>query len=152
MSRQPSRVRVWCVVLARLIVGGALATAGISSVLAPTADFLAAIHAYAALPVPAEPYLAAGLPWVEAVIGLAIILGLSQRFSLRIAATLITIFWLVIGQALVRRLPITECGCFGQLLSLPPQRMWWIDLLLVMQAWWLVRRHTTSPSLDEWLT
>ncbi len=136
---------------ARLVVGGVLLTGGVSSLLAPAADFVAAIRAYAVLPAAAAPYLAQGLPWVEAVIGLAVLLGLSQRFSLRVAAGLLTLFWAVISQALVRHLSMTECGCFGQLLSLTPQQMWGIDAVLVALGWWLVQRHTPTVSVDRWL-
>ena len=138
-----------CVLTARLLVGGTLLTAGVAALLAPTVEFVAAIRHYAVLPSWAAAWLAQGLPWVEAVIGLAVIVGLSQRFSLRVAAGLLTLFWLVISQALLRRLPIAECGCFGNFLSLSPQRMWVLDAALAGLAWWLVRRHTPTLSVDR---
>ena len=138
--------------VARVLVGGALAAGGVASLLAPVEDLVATIHAYAVLPAWAAPYLAQGLPWVEAVIGLAVLVGLSQPFSLRAAAGLITLFWMVISQALVRRLSIAECGCFGQLWSFTPQQMWQVDAVLFVLAWWLVRRHTTTLSLDRRLS
>ena len=141
-----------CVVAARLLTGGALLTGGVAALLAPTAELTAAIRNYAVLPAQAAPWLAQGLPWVEAVLGLAVIVGLSQRFSLRAAAMLLTLFWLVISQALLRRLPLGECSCFGDLLSLSPQRMWALDAALVILAWWLTRRHTTTLSIDRWLS
>ena len=138
-----------CVVAARLLTGGALLTGGVAALLAPTAELTAAIRNYAVLPAWMAPWLAQGLPWVEAVLGLAVILGLSQRFSLRAAAMLLTLFWFVISQALLRRLPLGECGCFGDLLSLSPRRMWALDAALVTLAWWLVRRHTPTVSVDH---
>ena len=138
-------------VLARLLVGGVLVAAGYATLLAPLEDFIMTVNGYAVLPVWAVPRFAQALPWVEALIGLAVIIGLSQRFSLRVVAGLITLFWLVLGQALLRRLPITDCGCFGRMFALAPRQMWLIDGALLVLAWWLVDRHTSSPSVDEWL-
>lgn len=134
---------------ARVLVGGALLAGGMSALLAPAAELEATIGRYAVLPPQAAPWLAQGLPWVEAVIGLAVLVGLSQRFSLRVAAGLLTLFWLVISQALLRRLPIAECGCFGQLFSLSLPQMWGFDTSLAFLAWWLVRRHTPTVSVDR---
>ena len=151
----PKKLRVvfleGCVLAARLLVGGALVAGGVSTLLTPAADFVATIHRYAVLPAQVVPWLAQGLPWVEAVLGLAVLIGLSQRLTLRAAAMLVTLFWLVISQALMRHLPLGECGCFGDLLSLSPQRMWALDAALVVQAWWLTRRHTPTLSVDRWL-
>ena len=141
-----------CVLAARLLVGGALAVGGVSMLLTPTADFVATIERYAVLPAQVVPWLAQGLPWVEAVLGLAVLIGLSQRLTLRAAAMLVTLFWLVISQALVRHLPLGECGCFGDLFSLSPRRMWALDAALVILAWWLTRRHTQTLSADRWLS
>ena len=138
------------VLLGRLWVGGALAVAGVAGLLAPTAELVRAIEGYQVLPAQAAPYLAQALPWVEAVIGLAVLIGLTQRISLRVAAGLVTLFWLVTGQALLRRLPLSDCGCFGQLLSLSLPRIWLLDGALLLIAWWLVPRHTAMISLDRW--
>ena len=151
---QPRRplLREIDVLAARLLTGGALLTGGLTALLAPAAEFEATINRYALLPPQAAGWLAQGLPWVEAVIGLAVLVGLSQRFSLRVAAVLLTTFWLVISQALLRKLPLSECGCFGELISFSPQQMWLLDAVLVLLAWWLVRRHTPTITVDRRLS
>ena len=151
VSLQPSAAHECFVLLVRLLVGGVLLTAGVAGLLAPPSELAATIRGYDLVAEWVAPYLAQGLPWIEAVLGLAVLAGLSQGLTVRAAACLLTVFWLVVGQAVWRHLPLSECGCFGALFSFSVRRMWAIDTILAGLAWWLVRRHTPTVSADRWV-
>ena len=51
------------------------------------------------------------------------------------------VFLGAVGQALVRRLPLDECGCFGNLISIPLPAVFAMDLgLAVVTAAGLAKR------------
>jgi uncharacterized membrane protein YphA (DoxX/SURF4 family) len=76
------------------------------------ASFADQIHNYRMLPVALENLLAMTLPWVELIIGLALILGVRARCGAAVAVLLMGVFLAGIAQAVYRGLDI-ECGCFG---------------------------------------
>ncbi|HEY3990192.1 MAG TPA: DoxX family membrane protein [Acidobacteriaceae bacterium] len=87
--------------LLRVIIGVNLAVHGISRLLAGPHAFAASlVGAFHATPLPAWSVTAFGLvlPWVEAALGLLILLGLATRFAL-VAASL-TILVLTFGSTL----------------------------------------------------
>jgi thiosulfate dehydrogenase [quinone] large subunit len=88
-------------VLLRAIIGVNLAVHGISRLLAGPHAFAASlIGAFHATPLPPWSITAFGLvlPWIEAALGLLILLGLATRFAL--IAALLTILVLTFGSTL----------------------------------------------------
>ena len=70
------------------------------------------IHNFRMMPVPTENLLAITLPWIEIVMGLALVLGIRNRAAAVLSAVLMAVFTVAVGQAVARNLDI-ECGCFG---------------------------------------
>ena len=99
-----------------------------------------------------EEFVARIFPWLEFLVGLFLVLGLWIPLALRAAIIVFTGFIAIVGQALIRELPIKECGCFGEAFSLPPQ------VVLVMDSFiWLViikllfnTVQSASFSLDQY--
>jgi uncharacterized membrane protein YphA (DoxX/SURF4 family) len=56
--------------------------------------------------------VAVALPWVEAVTGTLLIVGLWRREAALVAAVLLTVFLAAAGSALARGIDIENCGCF----------------------------------------
>jgi uncharacterized membrane protein YkgB len=79
------------------------------------------IQAYQVLPSAAEVLVAQIFPWVELIVGIFVFLGLWTMWSLRAAAVLFGVFVVVVGQALIRGLPLENCGCFGGWIHFKPQ-------------------------------
>ncbi len=112
----------------RLAVGALFILSGFQKLIAPYQNFLYVIESYQILPSPLiEEFLARSMPWVEFFIGVFIILGLWLGLSLRLAAVMFFMFIIILAQALIRKLPVTECGCFGEKLSLPLPAMIVLD-------------------------
>lgn len=100
--------------------------------MSPYQNFQYVIQAYQLFPEFAEPLIAQVFPWIELITGLFLILGLWLRFALISAVLMLAGFLAITGQAMVRGLPIDECGCFGSLISLPLYGVFLMDSLLMI--------------------
>ena len=73
--------------------------------------FADVVHEYDVLPAVSVNAFALMMPWVEAVAGSALILGVWRRSAGLLATVLTAAFMVAIAQAEVRGLEV-ECGCF----------------------------------------
>jgi putative oxidoreductase len=97
----------------RLMVGGVLVYAGFMKAVGPAAEFAAVMAAYKILPAMLITPLSVALPYVEMWIGLFILAGLYTRQASVAAAVLFSIFFIALASALLRRIDLASCGCFG---------------------------------------
>lgn len=100
----------WLAFLCRLAVGGVFLFACWDKLLHPQA-FAEAIHNYRLVPWPLLHPWAHFLPVLEAVAGLALVLGVARRGAALLLGGLTMVFMVAIAAALVRGLDIS-CGCF----------------------------------------
>jgi len=79
-------------------------------------------------------------------------LGLWTPWALRGAVVLFGVFVLVVGQALLRGLPLESCGCFGELIHLKPQTVIIMDSLSLLVTFLMLRNlsRTRKLSLDSY--
>jgi uncharacterized membrane protein YphA (DoxX/SURF4 family) len=105
----------------RIIIGSIFIVSGLGKLLSPYQNFLYVIQAYQLLPSGGEVLTAQIFPWIELITGSFVFLGLWTSWSLRAALVLFGIFVSVVGQALIRGLPLESCGCFGEWIHLKPQ-------------------------------
>ncbi len=96
--------------LARLLLGGTFLYASLDKIADP-AGFALAISNYRLLPSGSEGFLAALLPWVEALAGGLLLLGLMTAGASLVVAALSATFAAAITSALWRGLDVS-CGCF----------------------------------------
>jgi uncharacterized membrane protein YphA (DoxX/SURF4 family) len=106
---KPAVILGWAL---RVPLGGVFIVAGAAKIADPSA-FALEIHNYQLLPALA-PVLAATLPAVELVVGLAMIVGPRgwARAGAAASALLMAVFTVAVGSALARGINIS-CGCFG---------------------------------------
>lgn len=97
--------------LARLVLGGALLLAGGLKIGNPSGS-ARAVQAYDVLPFEVARVVGYGLPYVEVILGLLLVLGLFTRASAVLGGLLMVVFVVGIAQAWARGLTI-DCGCFG---------------------------------------
>ncbi len=101
--------------------------------LEPYGDFLVVVRAYNILDARSSAFAAFIVPWAELVFGLFVILGLWFRRSLAVLWLLNTVFIAAVASAIVRKLSLEDCGCFGPKVSLSlPQ------VLLLDTGLWVV--------------
>ncbi len=148
------RVRDLIGLLARLVLGAVVLTAGLLKVGHLEAS-ARSVRAYQLLPYDLAGYLGYGLPILEVAIGVLLVLGLFTRFSAVVGGFLMVVFVIGIASAWARGLSI-DCGCFGKggtIASSQTQYPQEIarDVGLLLCAVWLVVRPHTAYSLERYL-
>jgi len=94
----------------RLVLGGLFLAAGLSKVGAPLKT-LATVYSYQiVLPDWVASTIAYALPWMEILLGLAMLAGLWLPVTTGWIATMLAVFIVLTAQAWWRGLPI-DCGC-----------------------------------------
>jgi len=120
--------------LARLILGGTFLYASLDKIAEPGA-FARAISNYHLAPAWSLGFLAATMPWVEALAGVLLLAGLMTAGASLVVAVLSATFAVAISSALWRGLDV-QCGCFT--LQAAAARAGWghvgLDLALVALA------------------
>ena len=97
--------------MARLVVGGVWVVAGWIKRADPS-ESVRAVRAYDLLPEGLVPLVGHGLPVLELVVGVCLVLGLLTRPAAVASVVLLVAFVIGISSAWARGLSI-ECGCFG---------------------------------------
>lgn len=97
--------------LAGWLLGGVLLGAALPKLLDPP-GFAQALHGFSLLPEAFLNPMALVLPWLEALLGLALVAGLARRSAAWIALVLMLAFSGALGWNLAHGRAI-DCGCFG---------------------------------------
>jgi uncharacterized membrane protein YphA (DoxX/SURF4 family) len=146
------RAGEWFGTVARLVVGGVWLAAGLLKV-PDGAESVRAVRAYRLLPEAIVPTVGHGLPALEIVIGLALVVGALTRGAAAISAILQVAFIIGIASAWARGLQI-DCGCFGgggYDANATEKYPWEIarDVGLLLLSLWLVWRPSTRLAVDN---
>lgn len=121
----------WLFIFARMAMGGIFLLAGVPKMLNPH-GFSEMVYNYLILPDPLVNIVALGLPALEVVCGVALVLGVFTRGASLIVAVLMVSFMVAIAYTRIIGLDIA-CGCF----SVSPE-----DAAAGGSAWTLVRDAT----------
>lgn len=136
----------WFLLVLRVIIGGAFLYAGIVKIQQPQA-FADSIASFRLLPDAGINLLAMGLPPLEIITGLMLLIGWKLRLASFTILLLSLIFAIALGQALMRGL-VVDCGCFGS--GKPSLLKNWLslgrDVLLIAVSAWLWVREVVRES------
>jgi uncharacterized membrane protein YphA (DoxX/SURF4 family) len=148
-------VRLWGATVARLGLAVVFAVAGWSKV-TDLAGSGRAVNAYRLMPFSLAKVIGAGLPFVELMLALLLVLGLATRFAAAVASVLLVVYIIAIASVWARGLSI-DCGCFGVGGDLPagqhPNYFWDIarDVGLLAVAVFLFLTPRTVLSVDNYV-
>jgi uncharacterized membrane protein YphA (DoxX/SURF4 family) len=152
-----SAAQLWLTTVARLVLGGVLLVAGWLKISSPD-DAVRAVQAYQLLPQGLTHAVGYGLPLVEVLVGLLLLLGLGTRWAAVVAGLLMIVFILGIVSVWVRGLSI-DCGCFGgggTTTSAGRNGRYATeivrDVALLGLATWTALRPRSRCSVDGWLS
>lgn len=137
-------VLVWAA--ARIVVGALFAFSGFAELIEPPGNFLYVVQSYRILPPAAERTASVFVPWAELLAGVFLALGLRRREAAGLLWALNTVFIITVAAAIIRKLPIKDCGCFGGLFSLPPGAVLTLDLAL----WGMLGALALKAASDAW--
>jgi len=132
----------------RILIGAFFIVIGIDKVMSPYQNFLYVVQAYQLFPEPLENIVARVFPWMELFLGIFLFLGLYLRWTIRAFLLILSAFILIITQALVRKLPLESCGCFGGLFSSDIQT----TLLLDLSLWFFCYLMLKTPEKTSYLS
>jgi uncharacterized membrane protein YphA (DoxX/SURF4 family) len=107
----PVSVLPWLSTAGRLLLGAVWLVAGASKITDLDAS-VRAVRAYRLLPETAAQVVGAGLPVVELLLGVLLVVGAGVRAGAAVSAALMLAFVVGIASAWARGLRI-DCGCFG---------------------------------------
>lgn len=138
-------------VIIRVCMGCLFIVSGFGKLIEPTQNFLYIVQSYELFGTVLEKAAAYAVPWVELFLGIFLILGLGLKWVLRALLILIVMFILILSQALIRGLPLADCGCFGDFISFPPRVMLLFDCVFLLLTILLIQRikKTETLSLDR---
>ena len=140
-------------VLARLVVGAVWVVAGVLKLPDPNEN-VRAVRAYEILPESLVTVVGHGLPVLEILVGLCLLLGLFTRVAAAVSALLLVAFIVGISSAWARGLSI-DCGCFGggagPTENAQAKYPWELarDVGLLLLSVWLVWRPRTPLAADN---
>jgi uncharacterized membrane protein YphA (DoxX/SURF4 family) len=107
----PAPALAWLTTAGRLLLGAVWLVAGASKITDLDAS-VRAVRAYRLLPETAAQVVGAGLPVVELLLGVLLVVGAGVRAAAAVSAVLMLAFVVGIASAWARGLRI-DCGCFG---------------------------------------
>jgi len=143
---------IWLWRVLRAILGAVFIYASADKIMNPD-QFAYAISNYKLVPAELVNFFALLIPWMEAVVGIFLIVGLFEWVSLTLYNAMMTMFMIAIVISLARGLSIS-CGCFSS--DTNAEKMTWLtlfrDSLLLLPglgAYPLLRRLNRPPFLRE---
>jgi uncharacterized membrane protein YphA (DoxX/SURF4 family) len=136
----------------RFLIGALFIFSGWEKLIGAYQNFLYVVQSYEVFPSPVDMIVTRVVPWLELFIGLFLVLGLWLRLSLKGSALLLSGFMAIVAQAMIRQLPITECGCFGGAISFPLYVVFLFDSGLLLVSLLLLKKfdQISFLSLDRY--
>ena len=145
------RATPWVAVAARLAVGGLFVFSGMSKAVLPHGEVVALVEQYQVVPRFLIPPIAAGLPWVELASGTALCIGLLTTPAAWLVAAQLIAFSGLMVVVLAARIPVEDCGCFGNLgIQETPLQVLIRDLALLGILASVLGRRYDAWSIDAW--
>ncbi|MHB0996702.1 MAG: DoxX family protein [Elusimicrobiales bacterium] len=133
----------------RLCAGGIFIYSGFMKFSAPAEEFAYAIETYKVMPAALAMFAAQTVPWAEFFLGVLLVAGLYVRFSSLAIGGMLVFFELLLAQAMLRGLNVTNCGCFGSAVSLPIQVEFCLNLVTLFLSWCAFRYGDRIYSMDN---
>lgn len=102
----------WISFIGRLVLGLVFVYAAYTKLKQPWLVFAMSIDSYQLLPEWAVLAVARILPWLELLLGLALLIGYKLRYVALAATVILTVFFVLMLRAFGKGMGI-DCGCFG---------------------------------------
>ncbi len=134
--------RKYFFVFIRVVIGAVYIISGVEKLLQPYENFMYVIQGYDMIRHAGLEFIISRVfPWLEYFLGGFLLLGLWTRASLVGIGAFSSVFIVAVGQAIIRKLPLAECGCFGDLVGMPLAVTLVIDIATLFFVILLLRFH-----------
>lgn len=135
----------------RIAIGAVFFYAGFLKLITPAEEFAYAIETYKIINYSQSLIVASILPWLELYIGIFIVSGLFADILLKFCVLILGGFEALLLQALIRKLDITNCGCFGSSHSNSIYTEFALNILWICFALFILYKKEYPLSLDNYL-
>ena len=133
-----------------MAAGAVFIYAGFLKATAPPEEFAYAIEAYEIFPQFIVTISSLAMPWTEIYLGIFLIFGLFTRITSMIMGLLFVFFELLILSAIIRGIPLANCGCFGSAHSNSASFELFQNLIILCFVF-LAYKFGGKFSIDNWL-
>ncbi len=134
----------------RIVVGSVFCYSGYLKIIEPIESFYSAIMSYKVVGQTLAYYTALVLPWIELYLGVLLIVGLFEKYVIKVSALLFIIFEILLLQAMIRKLEIVSCGCFGAKHSNPIGVEFILNIVWLFFLW-ISYRFDSPFSVDSFI-
>lgn len=134
----------------RVMVGFVLIYSGYIKITEPLESFISSILSYKVVNETVAYYSALILPWIEVYIGILLVFGLFTKFVLRLSFVLFSFFEILLLQAIIRKLEILDCGCFGSKHSNPVGVEFALNLIWLFFIY-MAYKYSDKISIDRFI-
>jgi uncharacterized membrane protein YphA (DoxX/SURF4 family) len=124
-------------IVARLVAGGAFIYAAVVKLQGPL-QFASTVESYRLVPVALVPWIVTGLPWLELVVGVLLLVGWQKRLFATATASMLVVFIAAMAITYARGIE-ADCGCFGPGERISPLTILRDSLLLLPAIYLIVR-------------
>ena len=139
---------IWLLIVTKLLIGGLMFFSGIIKMF-DLKGFSRITMAYGVFP-RLTSRLAYVLPFVEAIAGIGILMGLQLYWSALLALLLQLVATAMVFLALLRRKKMENCGCYGVAIKVPLSwKKVWLNLLFIAITIILLAAAGASMSSSE---
>lgn len=114
------------VILGRLIIAGIFIYAGYAKLREPWLQFVVSLESFKILPEYTLEPIARTLPWLEVVLGIAMVTGILEAWFALIATLMLATFVGAAARAYAMGLQV-DCGCFGAGSNEPLGPLWFAE-------------------------
>ena len=136
--------------LMRLIVGFILIYSGYIKIIEPKEVFMNAILSYKIVGEGIANIVADFLPWIEIYLGVIFVVGIFLEIVGYIIFLVFVVFEVMILQAIIRGLDITNCGCFGSTHSNPIGFEFLLNLIWILFTYFSFK-YSKDISIDRFI-
>jgi len=137
--------------LGRLLIGGLFLFSGYQKLSIPLENFEEVLRIYEVFPEFSIYFLSRFVPVMEVFIGGMLVVGFLTRLMFAVSALFFAVFIFVLSRGLLLKLPLEDCGCFGEWIQLPPQTTLGMDIFFLIFSVYLLSNKTISWGIDSWL-
>jgi uncharacterized membrane protein YphA (DoxX/SURF4 family) len=136
---------------ARVIVGLVFLISGVQKSFAAPEEFAAVIEQYRLLPDNRILMFATVVPWLEVLVGLALVFGYWVRVSTAAGGAFFLMFLGALASTLIRGITLENCGCFGGGIHLTQAQAMGLDSFLLCLSYCAYRFGSAYAPIDAWI-
>ena len=148
------RLKGWIFLAVRIGMGGVFVISGYQKLASPVQNFIEVIEKFELVHGSTASLVAHTLPWLEFIGGVFLAAGLWTRLSIAALWAMNLTFIVLLATSLLRRLPLDQCGCFGEAVTRTVPQMLALDcfFFVVFAVLWRFHAGSGALSLDDRLS